>query len=61
MAFFFLSKAAIGHTDNSNTTKILIPTPVKKVTITMPLLQLKLKEFSVGKKELTGSSTGLYL
>lgn len=51
----------MGHTHNSNSTKILMQTPVKKVTIAMPLLPLKLKEVFSGKKELTGSSTVLYL
>lgn len=46
---------------NSNSTKILMSTPVKKVTITIALLPLKSKEVFSGKKELTGSSTVLYL
>lgn len=34
-----------------------MPTPVKKVTITIPLVPLKWKEVVSGKKEPTGSST----
>lgn len=30
---FFLSKVAIGHTDNSNSTKILMPNSVKNAIV----------------------------
>lgn len=30
---FFLSKVATGHTDNSNSTKILMPTSVKNAIV----------------------------
>lgn len=55
--FFFLSKVATGHTDDSNSTKILMTTSVKNA-----IVPIKFEgSFQWKKKGLTGSSILLYV